>query len=37
MLTGSTDPEEFLTELTDEMGARFQARAEYLRLRGAAA
>jgi hypothetical protein len=37
MLTDSTYREEFLTELTDEMGASFTARSEYLRLRGAVA
>ena len=33
MLTDTTYREEFLTELTDEMGASFRARSEYLRLR----
>jgi hypothetical protein len=37
MLTDSTDREEFLTALTDEMGASFRARAESLRPRRAAA
>ncbi|MGH2801275.1 MAG: hypothetical protein ACRDLO_11540 [Solirubrobacterales bacterium] len=37
MLTDSTYREEFLTELTDEMGASFTARSEYLRVRGATA
>jgi hypothetical protein len=37
MLTDTTYREEFLTELTDEMGASFRARSEYLRLRGAVA
>jgi hypothetical protein len=33
MLTDSTYREEFLSELTDEMGASFEAREEYLRTR----
>jgi hypothetical protein len=37
MVTDSTYREEFLTELTDEMGASFRARSDYLRLRGAVA
>ncbi len=37
MLTDSTYREEFLDELTGEMRETFRARAEYLRLRGAAA
>ena len=37
MLTDSTYREEFLEELTGEMRESFRARAEYLRLRGAAA
>jgi hypothetical protein len=36
MLTDSTYREEFLSELTSEMRDSFRARAEYLRLRGAA-
>ena len=35
MLTDSTYREEFLEELSEEMGASFKARVEYLRLRGA--
>ena len=35
MLTDSTYREEFLEELTSEMGASFRARAEYLRIGGA--
>jgi hypothetical protein len=35
MLTDSTYREEFLDELTDEMGISFRAREEYLRLRAA--
>jgi hypothetical protein len=35
MLTDSTYREEFLEELTSEMGASFRARAEYLRIVGA--
>jgi hypothetical protein len=35
MLTDSTYREEFLEELTDEMGVSFRAREEYLRLRAA--
>jgi hypothetical protein len=35
MLTDSTYREEFLEELTDEMGVSFEAREEYLRLRAA--
>jgi hypothetical protein len=35
MLTDSTYREEFLEELSDEMRASFEARAEYLRLRAA--
>ena len=35
MLTDSTYREEFLEELTEEMGASFRARAAYLRLRAA--
>jgi uncharacterized membrane protein len=37
IFTDSTYREEFLTELTGEMRASFEARAEYCRLRGAAA
>ena len=37
MLTDTTYREEFLTELTDEMGASFKARSEYLRLLAAVA
>jgi len=35
MVTDSTYREEFLAELTDEMGASFRARVDYLRLRAA--
>jgi hypothetical protein len=35
MLTDSTYREEFLEELSSEMRASFEARAEYLRLRTA--
>jgi hypothetical protein len=35
MLTDSTYREEFLEELSEEMGASFRARVDYLRLRGA--
>jgi hypothetical protein len=35
MLTDSTYREEFLAELTDEMGTSFRARVDYLRLRAA--
>jgi hypothetical protein len=35
MLTDTTYREEFLEELSDEMGASFKARVEYLGLRGA--
>jgi heme A synthase len=35
MLTDSTYREEFLEELTDEMGSSFTAREEYLGLRAA--
>lgn len=35
MLTDSTYREEFLEELSEEMGASFKARVEYLKLRGA--
>ena len=35
MLTDSTYREEFLEELSSEMRASFEARAEYLRLRAA--
>lgn len=37
MLTDSTYREEFLEELSDEMGASFKARVEYLKLRGGTA
>jgi hypothetical protein len=37
MLTDATYREEFLSELTDEMGASFRARSEYLRVRGSTA
>jgi hypothetical protein len=37
MLTDSTYREEFLAELTGEMRASFQARSDYLRLRGVGA